>query len=286
METISKTIPIRFGSDLSLGIDEAQAYGRSLAPAYGSEGPFPHIAIDNFLPDNLLQFICRNFPVDPTDREKVFEKGYTGLHKRQISPYACSSDLTNLFLFFNSAPMLQFLESMTAIEGLIADPYFSGGGFHEIYSGGLLGIHSDFKINESLHLERRLNIIIYLNEDWRAEYGGNLELWDPEMTSCVKSIAPVSNRCVIFNTDRDSNHGHPDPLTTPEGISRRSIALYYYTASKQIYDEIEFAKTLYRARPGDSSKVKRLTRKREKRDKRKTLGARAADFFNGLFRQH
>ncbi len=284
MDTISKTIPIRFEKGLFLDIEEAQAYGRDLAGEYGSEGPFPHIAIDDFLPSAVLDTICENFPSAPTDREKVFEKGYTGLHKRQISPYACDQELLNMFLFFNSAPMLQFLENLTAIEGLIADPYFSGGGFHEIYSGGLLGVHSDFKINESLHLERRLNIIIYLNRNWKAEYGGNLELWNPEMTACVKSIAPVSNRCVIFHTDRDSNHGHPDPLNTPPEISRRSIALYYYTASKQIYDEIEFAKTLYKARPSDSAKVKRQAKKRENRDKRKTLGARGADFFKDLFR--
>jgi hypothetical protein len=102
-----------------------------------------------------------------------------------------------------------------------------------------------------------MNVIIYLNEDWKAEYGGALELWSRDMSKKCKEALPIFNRCVIFNTDADSYHGHPDPLTTPEGVLRRSIALYYYTASKEIYKEIPNNSTIYHARPSDHEDTKR-----------------------------
>jgi Rps23 Pro-64 3,4-dihydroxylase Tpa1-like proline 4-hydroxylase len=152
--------------------------------------------------------------------------------------------------------MLQFLEKLTGIEGLIPDPYFTGGGLHETKSGGFLGVHSDFRLNKKLNIERRLNVIIYLNEDWKEEYGGNLELWDVDMKTCLKKVLPIYNRCVIFNTDKDSNHGHPEPLTTPEHITRRSIALYYYTAGTMVIDPAQRNKTHYKPRPKDRFSLK------------------------------
>jgi len=95
-----------------------------------------------------------------------------------------------------------------------------------------------------------------LNKNWKDEYGGNLEIWDKNMVKKVKSIAPLFNRCVIFNTDSNSYHGHPDPLNTPPGITRKSIALYYYTASKKVYEETPTYSTMYVARPQDSNKIK------------------------------
>ena len=77
------------------------------------------------------------------------------------------------------------------------------------------------------------------------------------MKNRVKSVTPVWNRCVIFNTDADSYHGHPDPLATPEGVLRRSVALYYYTASKAVYEEVPNRSTMYAARPGDDAGTRR-----------------------------
>ncbi len=279
----SKTIPIKSDEGLSLDMDSAKEYGLSLSQLYGNADPFPHIAIDDFLPNEILQSVCADFPKEAVEGEVAFEREYTGLHKRQISPYDCPNRLKSLFLLFNSAPMLGLLEELTSIQGLIPDPYYSGGGLHETRTGGRLGIHSDFRINKAMHLERRINVIIYLNENWKDSYGGNLELWNPEMTSCIQSIAPIANRCVIFNTDPDSNHGHPDPLNTPDHITRKSIALYYYTASKSIHDEIEHSRTLYKARPSDSVKVKLMTKKRELRDRRKMRADKNGGFLSRLF---
>ena len=191
----------------------------------------------------------------PDDR--FYEAGYAGLYKRQILPLSCNEIIRNFFGFMNSAPILQFLEGLTSIEGLIPDPYFNGGGFHEIKSGGKLGVHADFRINEKLHLSRRLNLLIYLNKDWKTDFGGDLEIWNRAGSKCIKSIQPIFNRCVVFNTDATSYHGHPDPLNTPPEITRKSAALYYYTASKEIYNETPALTTMYKARSSDSLGIKK-----------------------------
>ena len=104
-------------------------------------------------------------------------------------------------------------------------------------------------------------MLIYLNKNWDPDFGGNLELWDKGMKAKVDSVAPLFNRCVIFNTDSDSYHGHPDPLNTPNEITRKSIALYYYTASKKVYEDTPAHSTMYVARPSDSKHIKRQAAK-------------------------
>jgi Rps23 Pro-64 3,4-dihydroxylase Tpa1-like proline 4-hydroxylase len=256
MAVITQALPITLSPELDFDQNDASAFGESLTGQYVQATPFPHIVIDNFLHEDLIASICSNFPVEPTNNEMLYERGYKGQRKRQISPNECSPFLKTVFNAFNSAPMLQFLEKLTGIEGLIPDPYFTGGGLHETKSGGFLGVHSDFRLNKKLNVERRLNIIIYLNEDWKDEYGGNLELWDVKMKTCLKKVLPIYNRCVIFNTDKDSNHGHPEPLTTPEHITRRSIALYYYTAGTLAIDPAQRNKTHYKPRPKDRFSLK------------------------------
>ena len=253
-------LPIELRDGLSMDPKAARRVGDELSQRYCFADPFPHIVLDNFLPEPVIRRALDNFPLEQLQSDRVFEMGYAGLHKRQIMPENCNQAARGLFHFFNSQPMLEFLEGISAIQGLIPDPYFIGGGYHETARGGKLGVHADFRINDRLHLNRRINVIIYLNEDWHDEYGGFLELWDREMSAKRHMVKPIFNRCVIFNTDADSFHGHPDPLQTPEGVSRRSIALYYYTASKEIYNEVPDTSTLYRARPGDTAQVRREAR--------------------------
>ena len=117
----------------------------------------------------------------------------------------------------SSPPVLRFLEALTGIEGLIPDPYFGGAGPHQILPGGFLKVHADFNWHPLLKLDRRLNLLVYLNKDWREEYGGQLELWDRDMARCERQILPVFNRTVVFSTTDFSFHGHPRPLACPGG---------------------------------------------------------------------
>ena len=254
------TLPISIQDGVYLNVNDAKKIGGDLSGDYCFSDPFPHIVIDNFLPIDFIDKILNNFPVEELDQDVIFELGYAGLHKRQVAPENCNGFIREVFGFFNSTSIIQFLESLTTIPSLIPDPHYVGGGFHETSKGGKLGVHADFRINEALHLSRRINMIIYLNKEWQDEWGGKLELWDKKMQSVIHSIAPVYNRCVIFNTDADSFHGHPDPLSTPDNVTRKSLALYYYTASKRIYEDMVSYDTMYKARPTEDAETRKLVR--------------------------
>ena len=255
------TLPVSQEGELRMDAEEAYATGAMLAQEYQAGDPFPHIVLDGFFPEPVIEQALRSFPAEKLRSDIVFDIDYAGHHKRQILPYDCSKEAQELFHFLNSAPVLRFLEGLTGIEGLIPDPYFSGGGFHEISRGGLLGVHADFRVNEKLHLERRLNLLVYLNPGWQEEWGGQLELWDRKMESCRSRVYPLLNRCVVFSTDADSFHGHPDPLNTPDGVKRRSMALYYYTSSHHIHKEVPGHGTMYYARPHDSEAARVQSRR-------------------------
>ena len=203
--------------------------GRELHAAYDSAQPFPHTVIDNFLPDALLDRCLAEFPGRELN-EMHFDRDQER-YKAQFNPDVLTPWNRNLFYAFNSRPFIRVLENITGIKGLIPDPYFSGAGFHEISQGGHLSMHADFNHHRPLNLERRINVLIYLNRGWKDEYGGQLELWDNAMTKRLVSVVPEFNRCVIFNTTSNSNHGNPNPINHPNKTPRRSIALYYYTAT-------------------------------------------------------
>ena len=145
------------------------------------------------------------------DRE---EARYYHEHSTITPAYARSSRLERL-----RDPALPRC-ALTGNRGLIPDPYFGGGGLHQIESGGFLKIHTDFNVHPKLKLDRRVNMLVYLNHDWRDEWGGHLELWNAAMTERRQKIAPLFNRTVVFSTTDSSFHGHPHPLATPSGITR------------------------------------------------------------------
>ena len=202
---------------------------------YSQAQPFPHIVIDNFLPPSLLNGVIddfqnyNNWGWDNSDYSKDHQV------KKFFSPWNNDGDTTlpintKLILnYFNSPDVISMLEKLTGIEGLIADPTLLGGGMHKIESGGKLSIHADSRKHTINGDYRRINLLIYLNKDWNKEWGCSLQLWDKDMTTMVQDIQPIFNRVVIFNTGADTYHGHPHPLNTPNGMSRISLALYYYT---------------------------------------------------------
>ena len=129
----------------------------------------------------------------------------------------------------NSQPFLNFLQELTGVECLLPDPALVGGGLHSVMPGGSLEVHTDFNTHPQTQLLRRVNVLLYLNQNWESAFGGNLELWDASMSECVRSIEPIFNRMVVFHSIDISYHGHPQPLTCPEDRIRKSIAVYYYT---------------------------------------------------------
>lgn len=237
--------------------DEAasKAAGEALAEQYQSAEPFPHIVMDDFLPVDFLRGLLPEFP--SSVGKNFFDRDQERF-KMQFPPAEIPGRrLRNLVVELNSPAVLRFLQAMTGIKGLIADPYYVGGGLHETKSGGHLGVHADFNVHKPLKLERRLNLLVYLNDDWPAEYGGELELWDRKMEKCCHSIAPLLGRAVVFNPSLDSFHGQPDPVRCPPDRGRRSIATYYYTAHEAGIAKLPERTTIFKARPATGDRQDR-----------------------------
>ncbi len=200
----------------------------ALRERYVNAQPFPHIVLDGLFPEAVLEEVLAAFPrpdeIEWRRFDNATEKKLGYWHESTLRPEV------QLFLYeMNSAPMLQFLQALTGIEGLISDPYYGGAGPHQILPGGFLKVHVDFNFHPLLQLDRRLNMLVYLNKDWKEEYGGQLELWSRDMSRCEAKILPVFNRTVVFSTTDFSFHGHPAPLACPEGRSRKSVSFYYYS---------------------------------------------------------
>jgi Rps23 Pro-64 3,4-dihydroxylase Tpa1-like proline 4-hydroxylase len=234
--------------------------GERLHREYAGAQPFPHIVIDDFLPVKTADEVLAEFPSPDEIEWQRFKSGTerklaTSLDE-QMRPAT-----RHLLAQFNSSALCGFLEKLTGIEGVIPDPHFVGGGLHQIQRGGFLKMHADFNWHARLRLDRRINLLLYFNKNWREEYGGELELWDErggQMHQCVQRILPVFNRCVVFSTTSTSFHGHPNPLACPEGWTRKSMALYYYTQGRPEAEKHESHSTLFRERPGTGEALPRL----------------------------
>ena len=211
---------------------------KQLSTQYHKAKPFPHIVIDKFLPETILDSVLDEFNKNKNwwyDKVKWTEPYQVN---KFYWPYDIETvnnmpndlpTISALVNYLNSPVMLKYLEELTGIDNLISDELLMGGGLHKITSGGKLAIHKDYNVHPVKKIYRRLNLLIYLNKDWKQEWEGNLELWDKDHTKLEVSVEPLFNRAVIFTISEDSLHGHPVPLNTPENLSRNSIALYYFT---------------------------------------------------------
>jgi len=227
---------------------------------YSFADPFPHIQIDNFFSDECLNSILNEFPDLSNSKNSQNYKNQNEIKFANNDFKNFPEKIKTFFNFLNSETFLNFLQILTSInEKLIADKKLNGGGLHEIKTGGLLKVHTDFSKHPANNFDRRVNVLIYLNKDWKKEYKGCLELWDKEMKECRQKILPSFNKMVIFSTTDFSNHGHPDPIDCPSDISRKSIALYYFSEGRpkeEIFDEDQKNKTYFKNRFGFNNEIK------------------------------
>jgi len=201
-----------------------------LCDKYKQNKPFPHIVLDNFLKENILDDVVNEFPKLDKARQVDFENNI--FKKRAWNNVDDFPKKTrDLFFFLNSGAFVAWLNKITGIkEALVPDPDFFGGGLHECYEGGFLKVHIDYHRHNKTHLDRRLNTLIYLNKDWKEEFGGHLQLFNKKNLKIPEQrILPIFNRMVVFSTTDVSYHGHPDPLSCPKDRSRKSIATWYYS---------------------------------------------------------
>jgi Rps23 Pro-64 3,4-dihydroxylase Tpa1-like proline 4-hydroxylase len=221
------------------------------AEEYRTNAPFPNIYFDDFLPANVAEAALRDFPEPKQLRWSEFDDQNQAKLAFDIAERLPAS-IREVLYFFNSRFMLDFLEELSGIDGLIPDPYFMGGGLHQIKPGGFLEVHADFNRHGKLKLDRRLNVLLYLNQNWKEEYGGHFELWNKDMTAPVRKILPLFNRMAMFSTTSTSYHGHPTPLSCPPDRTRKSIAIYYYSNGRPEKEQRDGHDTLFQAREGAS----------------------------------
>lgn len=224
---------------------------------WNSKTPFRYLIVDDFLIPEKAELILKNYPaVDHGEWD-----GTTYINQKnkfQQRDFATDSVFTKIFKELNSSEFLKDVERITGIEDLIADEKLFGGGLHQSINGAFLDVHVDYNIHPETKLHRRLNILVYMNKDWRDEYEGHLQLWDMEKKEMIGNIAPHFNRMVMFETNEISYHGHPKPIKTPQGVTRKSLAAYYYTNTRPAGEIAHEHNTIYINTQGVQGKAKNL----------------------------
>ncbi len=201
---------------------------KSLSSDYRSASPFPHLVLDNLFSEGLLDRVVQEMlPAGEANWVQHDDE-----HIRQFN-LRSAADLGEagfrLVAFLHSAKFLYLLSEVTGIPELLPDPYLQGAGYHRIPRGGKLDVHVDRNVAYSTGLIRRLSLLIYLNKDWKREYGGQLELWSTDGRQREMIVEPTFNRTAIFEITDENYHGVPSVVRCPEGRSRDCFVAYYHT---------------------------------------------------------
>lgn len=228
-----------------------------LREKYERAHPFPHLILDDFFHPLMLEHVLNSFP-GPEDG--VWWKYDNALEKKLARDKHSEfpEDIREFVHELMENEFVSWLEKITGIDGLIVDHTLRGGGMHQIKHGGKLDLHVDYNFHPVTKLDRRLNVIVYLNKDWKPDWGGDLQLWaaekkKQEVNPAMVSIQPLFNRMVIFGTTEESVHGHPAPLECPDDVTRKSIAIYYYTNGRPEQERGMPHSTVFLPRPGEPS---------------------------------
>ena len=236
--------------------------------------PFRHVIIDNFFDDETALKLSNEFP-DYND-EQLWAIYNNPIEKKKLTPnWGLFPPTTyRAFTLMNTPEFVEKVKKITGIPNLVADYGMHGGGWHVHTRGGKLNIHKDYSIHPKLGMERRINIIIYLSPDWNEEWGGGLELWSHDAENnqpkeCVTKVYNKFNRAVLFDTAQNSWHGLPTETICPEGVYRKSLAIYYVSEARDCAEPNDRAHFAPHGEQANDQKVLDLI---EKRSNTKTSG--------------
>lgn len=222
--------------------------------------PFRYVMFEDFFPADIAEEIHNSYP---TIENGVWD-GTTYLdqkNKFQKTEFEAGSVMDSVFHDLNAPEFLDWLQRLTEFnDPLMGDDQLFGGGLHQSIRGAFLNVHVDYNIHPETKHHRRLNVLVYMNKDWQDAYEGHLELWDlsSDKKELLGKYAPNFNRCVIFETNEISFHGHPKALKTPEGVNRKSIATYYYTKTRPEHEMASEHNTIYVNTEGLGGQAKRF----------------------------
>ena len=221
-----------------------------LAERFRTARPFRHVVIDEFLTPSFCREICEAFPKFE-DGASLNEDGQPGGKATQEKVRALGPAFERMDDLLQGPEFLGLVERITGIRELRFDPWYFGGGTHENIEGQDLDPHVDFNYHPITRQHRRLNLIVYLNDQWRDDWGGSLQLHhdpylEPDEDEIV-TVTPLMNRCVIFETSERSWHGFERIRLPPEDNhrSRKSFAVYFYTDSRPAEETADEHSTVY-----------------------------------------
>jgi hypothetical protein len=202
--------------------------------------PFKYVVIDDFLSDQLANDAMASFP-PLTDASWEHSKDQ-GIEVKSRTTWKSEFDIPEHIIdvvrIANSSLLLSAMSDLFGIPKLMPDPYFSGGGLNVSEKNGHLDVHVDGNYHDASGLNRRMNLLIYLNPNWEENWGGEFGIYSEDGRTLVRSVAPIFNRCVIFDSHDKSFHGLPNPINFPINDPRRSIILYYYTKDQRPGDQV------------------------------------------------
>jgi Rps23 Pro-64 3,4-dihydroxylase Tpa1-like proline 4-hydroxylase len=205
--------------------------------------PFNYIVLDDFLNIQDAEKILEEFPKISSEW-----KDARGLHTQNkwALPIFKEGVAAKFMEEIHSKRFMDSLSRLTSIDGLEPDSNLQGAGYHQMTNGGFLDVHVDFnRLEDNSVMDRRLNLLVYFNKNWKKENNGYLELWDMEKEIMIENICPKFNRCVIFETNEVSFHGHPKPLNIGLEDTRKSLSVYFYTQGRSDIDYIKTHNTIY-----------------------------------------
>jgi Rps23 Pro-64 3,4-dihydroxylase Tpa1-like proline 4-hydroxylase len=191
--------------------------------------PIKLLSIDDFLKQDLAVRLYKETFTVKDEHWTTFTR--KGSHMKECKKLTHAPYAFNLVSYFHSSEFLQWLTSITGINGLIPDPHLVGAGYSKSFKGDTLQVHTDFNWNEQLKLHRALSLIIYLTPNWKEEWGGALDFYNSDKTSVENTVSCMFNRLLIWKYHRHGFHGYETPLSCPENLYRSTFRLFYYTSN-------------------------------------------------------
>ena len=250
---------------------------KKLRHSFDHAQPCRHLVLDNFLTQEAADQLFANFP--PLDTLNVKRKSMNENKSEDYHFERWAPIFGEVRDSIQSDEFAKFMTDITGVEGLRTTRDSLGSGLHQGGEGSYVDVHIDVNYNPKTNLWRRINLLIYLNKEWKEEYGGHLEIWDKEMKNCEHRVLPSHNRAIVFYTDENSPHGY-SRINIPEGESRKSFYTYFFT---EVGEGFRYSDSRFISRPDDTWGRKLATSVKETikiNAKRllKSLGVKSLDF--------